>query len=250
MSRSSLLFFVTSFVSVSISFAQYDICGNFTLPLQPTKKNVLIIGDSISMSIPYTPGGYGLNVQQLLDPKGINVEHGGGFFSGGQASNTAKGLNCTNTSFYGNYLNFTGGTQFDVITFNYGLHDLVNCNDTSECSEHVDPAVYSQNILTIYNRLVPFAKNVIFVTTTPVPNVTTSLGRTYDAAIVYNHEALKALQGTKAVICDLWTNVIKYCGAYYTSCDLQIPENVHFLPKGQAFLGNLVANSILSVINT
>jgi hypothetical protein len=42
--------------------------------------------------------------------------------------------------------------------------------------------------------------------------------------------------------------VIKHCGAYYTSCDLQLPANVHFTPAGQAFLGNAVSNSILAAL--
>lgn len=233
---------------VSSSYGQF--CGNLTLPLSSTQKNVLVLGDSISMAVPYTPGGYGVNLIELLTPHNVFTQHAGGWFSGAQCSNTVKGLECTNTSFYSNYLNFTGGKQFDVITFNYGLHDLVNCTDNPECSEHVDIDVYGQNILTIYNRLAQFARNVIWVSTTPVPNVTTSLGRSYELSVLYNAEALSVLKNTKAYVCDLWTGVIKYCGAYYTSCDLQIPQNVHFLPKGQAFLGNLVANSILQVINT
>ena len=38
-------------------------CGDSTDPLEPGTKNVLIIGDSISMAVPYTPGGYGKNVE-------------------------------------------------------------------------------------------------------------------------------------------------------------------------------------------
>jgi hypothetical protein len=38
-------------------------CGNATIPPSPGALNVLIIGDSISMAMPYTDGGYGRNVQ-------------------------------------------------------------------------------------------------------------------------------------------------------------------------------------------
>ena len=113
-----------SILLVSLTSAMSN-CGNATLPPRSgAKANVLIIGDSISMDVPYTPGGYGLNVQHILGAKGINVEHAGGWFSGGQCSNTVKGLSCTTPNFTNNYLNFTG--TYDVIHFNYGLHDLVS----------------------------------------------------------------------------------------------------------------------------
>lgn len=162
-----------------------------------------------------------------------------------QCSNTVKGLNCTDATTPGNYLDFNG--IFDVIHFNYGLHDLENCNST-ECSEHVDPVVYGQNLVTIYRRLAAKANTVIFATTTPVPNVTTSYGRTYELAVEYNTVALKALQGavgSKLIVDDLWTTVINVCGTYYTNCTLQIPANVHFEPAGQQVLGQQVANTVL-----
>jgi hypothetical protein len=40
-----------------------SLCGNETIPPVAGRKNVLLIGDSISMAVPYTPGGYGKNVQ-------------------------------------------------------------------------------------------------------------------------------------------------------------------------------------------
>jgi hypothetical protein len=226
-------------------------CGNATLSLSSTQPNVLIIGDSISMAVPYTPGGYGVPVQQILGGKGVFAQHGGGWFSGGQASNTPKGLNCTDASNPDGYLPSSFQGTFDVISFNYGLHDLVNCSDNPECSEHVDIPTYAQNVATIYARLAARAKTVIFQTTTPVPNVTTSLGRSYQSAIDYNLAAiqsLKAASGGAIVISDLWSAVIKFCGVGYTSCSLQLPANVHFAPAGQTFLGNAVANGILQIL--
>lgn len=103
--------------------AVHATCGNATLPLDPTRKNVLIIGDSISMTPPYTPGGYGHALEQLLTAQGIAVQHAGGDYSGGQAGDTRNGLICTDPTGPG-YLNFSG--TFDLIHFNYGLHDLAN----------------------------------------------------------------------------------------------------------------------------
>ena len=126
------------------------ICGNYPEPWSSTQPNVLIVGDSISMAVPSTydccmccdafkcassvtlytvkltkvhysrqynsPGGYGANVKSLLQAKNITVQHNGGWGKGGQASNTVKGLECTNASTPGYWLNFTG--QIDIIHFN------------------------------------------------------------------------------------------------------------------------------------
>ena len=83
------------------------LCGNATLPLSSTQKNVLLIGDSISMTPPYTPGGYGGALEALLAAKNIAVQHAGGNFGGGQAGDTRLGLKCTNLTGAG-YLDFSG----------------------------------------------------------------------------------------------------------------------------------------------
>ncbi len=95
-------------------------CGNATKALSADAKNVLLIGDSISMSPPYTPGGYGHALELLLTAKGVAVQHAGGDFGGGQGGDTREGLVCTNSSNSAGYLNFAG--RFDLIHFNYGLH--------------------------------------------------------------------------------------------------------------------------------
>ncbi len=99
-------------------------CGDYPATLATDRPNVLLIGDSISMPVPYTPGGYGDNARQLLTNLGMRVWHNGGWGSGGQASNTVKGLHCTNASTPGNWLNVSG--TYDVIHFNFGLHECVS----------------------------------------------------------------------------------------------------------------------------
>jgi len=102
MLRSSLV------AALACGAAAVSTCGNATLP--PSSKataNVLVIGDSISMAVPYTPGGYGVPLQALLRAKGIATQHVGGWYAGGQASNTPKGLLCTEPTTENNYLNFT-----------------------------------------------------------------------------------------------------------------------------------------------
>ena len=63
---------------------------------------------------PYTPGGYGHALEQLLEAKGFAVQHAGGDYSGGQCGDTRLGLTCSNLTGPG-YLNFAG--TFDLIHF-------------------------------------------------------------------------------------------------------------------------------------
>ena len=230
-------------------------CGNATLPLKSDRKNVLIVGDSISMVDPYTPGGYGGILRGLLEENGVDAQHAGGWFSGAQDSNTVKGLLCTSPAQPNNYLNISGNTKFDVCHLNWGLHDLVAAcppGGTGECEEHVDIPDYGKNLVTLYGRFKKACNSVIWVSTTPNPNITTSMNRTYDLVVDYNKEAKSALSSSIApevlLIDDLWADMISYCGAYYTSCDLQLPKNVHLTPKGQNFTAYRAFASIMSVL--
>jgi len=224
-------------------------CGDYPAPLSSTQPNVLFIGDSISMSVPYTPGGYGVNVREGLAARNINSWHSGGLESGGQASNTLKGLWCTNPAAPGNWLNFTG--TYDVIHFNFGLHDLVDAGP-DEGVEHVELEQYAANVVEIYNRLAARARKVMFATTTPCPNVTTYMGRTNSKVVAYNSAALSALFATVPHVLftdDLYSEVVGYCGKDYLDCDLQKPENVHFETKGQQFLGDKVIKSVVAALS-
>ena len=52
------------------------------------------------------------------------------------------------------------------------------------------------------------SKALIWASTTPVPNVTTSVGRTYELAVAYNKQALASLSavaGASLVVDDLWS---------------------------------------------
>ena len=51
-------------------------------------------------------------------------------------------------------------------------------------------------------------RGVIWASTTPVPNVTTSVGRTYELAVAYSKQALASLTaavGPKLLVDDLWS---------------------------------------------
>jgi hypothetical protein len=222
-------------------------CGDYTQPLSTTMPNVLLIGDSISMPIGPSPGGYGQYAKDMLANHSIVAQHNGGWGKGGQASNTVKGLLCTNSSTQGNWLNFTG--KFDLIHFNFGLHDLVDAGP-GEGKEHVELPQYGLNLEEIYRRLATKSHKVMFTTTTPCPNVTTSMGRTNEKVLAYNHQALLSLRkvAPELLVDDLYSAVDSFCGEGYTTCSLQKPKNVHFTPEGCSFMGKEVTDSIIKAL--
>lgn len=228
-------------------------CGDFPLALMATRPNVLLIGDSISMAVPFTPGGYGANTKAALEAKNISVWHQGGWQKGGQASNTVKGLKCTEASTAGEWLNVTG--TYDVIHFNFGLHDLVDAGP-GEGAQHVEVEQYGKNIAELYSRFAARAKKVIFATTTPCPNVTTSMGRSDAKVVAYNAAAVAAVRtvaaslGAELLVDDLYSAVDGYCGKDYKTCDLQKPANVHFESKGCQFMADKVVDSIVKALDS
>jgi len=64
-------------------------CGDAPQPLSTTLKNVLLVGDSISMPML----GYGNDTRDMMDGLAA-VQHNGGWGTGGQAGPTTKALEC------------------------------------------------------------------------------------------------------------------------------------------------------------
>jgi hypothetical protein len=199
------------------------------------------------MTPPYTPGGYGHALETLLAAAGVASQHAGGEYGGGQCGDTREGLVCTNTTGGISYLTVEG--VFDLCHFNYGLHDLANY---SAALPRLPLPQYAQNLLTIYKRLQTKCKLVMWTSTTPVPDVPTSYGRTYELPIQYNAEALKVLTSAapagKLLINDLWSHMIKFCGDHYKSCLLQLPANVHLTEAGINFTAHSAAEDILAAL--
>ena len=227
---------------------QTPTCGNLTKPLSAGKKNILLIGDSISMTPPYTPGGYGHALEELLTARGYAVQHAGGDFGGGQGGDSEMGVLCTNESYAGGY--FAGlpdGAQFDLIHFNYGLHDLANY---SPALPPTPLPKYGENLATIFKVLARHSKLQMWTSTTPCPNVTTSYDRSYDKVVAYNARAVEALQPLAKtwLIDDLFKAFIGFCGDHYKSCSLQLPANVHLTPAGIAFAAAHAADSIVAAL--
>lgn len=199
------------------------------------------------MTPPYTPGGYGGALERLLSAKGIVVQHAGGDFSGGQCGDTRLGLACTNLTGPG-YLNFEG--MFDLIHFNYGLHDLANY---SAALPPLPLPVYGANLQEIYTRFAKKGKKVMWTSTTPAPNVPQAFGRSYGRVVEYNAQALASLEAVSGgpgtlLQNDLWGAMVKHCGALYEKCDLQLPANVHLTPLGINFTATSASEAILAAL--
>ena len=181
---------------------------------QPGLPRVLIIGDSISM-------GYTDPVRQLLAGK-ANVHRIGE--NGGPTSNGVARIDRLPPG------------HWDVVTFNYGLHDLKLDAGTHQ----VEIPWYQANLKVILDALHKTGAKLIWVTTTPVPTGKLNPKRERSDVPLYNQAALKVLQGHVDAICDLYAAVLP------REPELQLKENVHFTPAGYQFLAEQVAAAIRS----
>lgn len=173
---------------------------------------VLIIGDSISM-------GYTMPVRKLLDGK-ANVHRIP--MNGGPTSTGTKNL-----------AKWLGEGKWDVITFNWGLHDLRR--DAADKHQIVIED-YEKNLTDLVAQLKATGATLLWVSTTPVPEGDLKPPRSNDDVIKYNKVAAKIMAANEVQIVDL------YAFALPQLKDLQIPVNVHFTPKGSdALAGQVVA---------
>ncbi|WP_019026068.1 SGNH/GDSL hydrolase family protein [Colwellia piezophila] len=200
---------------------------------QANLPNVLIIGDSISI-------GYTLGVRELLKGK-ANVyrpikQQGKLPDNGGD---TRKGLRSIE-----NWLKTQGVKQWQVIHFNWGLHDLkritkgmgVKSNDANQPAK-LSIKQYAKNLEELVKRLQLTGAKLIFATTTPYPTGVTP-SRIPNDAVLYNQAALAVMARHQVQVNDLY-NKIKP-----NLTTLQQPVNVHFNKQGSQFLAEKVSEVI------
>lgn len=177
---------------------------------------VLIIGDSISIG--YTPF-----VNDALKER-AQVVH-----NEGNAAHTRHGLL--------NLEKWLGSEKWDVIHFNFGLHDL-KIMDTG--SHQVPVEEYESNLRQIVGRLRKTGAKLIWATTTPVPAGNVSpLRRPADVAL-YNAAAARVMQAEKIPVNDL------HAAAAANAAQWQRPVNVHYHSVGSQGLARLVVQAITS----
>lgn len=181
---------------------------------QPGLPRVLIIGDSISI-------GYTLPVRKLLEGK-ANLHR--------IPENAAHSRNGA-----GKLAQWLGDGKWDVIHFNFGLHDLRRMQGGER---QVSLEDYERNLTTMAAALKKTKAKLIYATTTPVPEGKLNPPRVPADVPLYNEAALRVMRKHKIAIDDLYGFAMPKLG------QIQRPENVHFTDAGSDALATQVAQSI------
>lgn len=180
----------------------------------PGLPRVLLIGDSISI-------GYTLPARALLKGK-ANVHripvNGGA---------TPRGVEQIDS--------WLGKGKWDVVHFNWGLHDLKYMADGRK---QVEPDIYARNIERLVKRLQTTGTKLIWASTTPVPNAPVTPPRKNAEVEQYNAAAARIMLRHGVPVNDL------YAFALPRLADIQREANVHFLPEGSRLLAEQVAAAI------
>jgi hypothetical protein len=156
------------------------------VPDVPGLPRVLLIGDSISI-------GYTLPVRAKLAGR-ANVHR-----PPENCGDTARGLKSLDR--------WLGTDRWDVIHFNFGLHDLKYLDAHGKYvppengKQVAPPAVYEANLRQLVARLQKTGAHLIFATTTPVPEGT--LGRVAHDEIAYNEVARRVMKDMGVAVDDL-----------------------------------------------
>lgn len=189
----------------------------------PKLPRVLLIGDSISI-------GYTDPTRELLKGK-VNVhripENG---------RHTDWGLVNMNK--------WLRGEHWDVIHFNWGLHDLKYWKNgkldlTGEQLNSLED--YERKLEALVKRLKLTKAKLIWASTTPVPEG--SKGRIHGDSKKYNQVAEKVMQRNGIQINDLFNFVLPHLEKYQRS------KNVHFNLEGSRFLAEKVVKEIIGQFN-
>jgi lysophospholipase L1-like esterase len=179
---------------------------------------VLLIGDSISI-------GYTLPARELLKGK-VNVHRIP--VNGGPTSNGLKHVK-----------EWLGTEKWDVIHFNWGLHDLKYMDD----GKHQVPIEgYETNLKQLVETLKQTGAKLIWASTTPVPPSDVKPKRNNDDVVAYNAAAQKIMKSNGVAIDDLYAVAASKLGA------IQRPNNVHFTDDGSRVLAEQVAKAILGAL--
>lgn len=181
---------------------------------EPGLPRVLLIGDSISM-------GYTLPVRELLKGK-ANVHRIPA--NGGPTVNGLKNLKT-----------WLGTGKWDVIHFNFGIHDA---KFMEPGRQQVPPADYERNLRELVKQLQATNAKLIWATITPIPDGELNPVRTFDKVPTYNAIARKVMEETGVGINDLNAAITPHLAK------LQNPKDVHFNKDGSEFLGKQVAAKI------
>ncbi|MFT5124970.1 MAG: hypothetical protein ACI9TH_003583 [Kiritimatiellia bacterium] len=187
----------------------------------PALPRVLLIGDSISI-------GYTLGVRELLK---------------GKANIHRPPTNCGPTILGVAQIDaWLGDGKWDVIHFNWGLHDLKfmgpngeNLADPNVGHQQVPPEAYEKNLDQLVQRLKKTGATLIWRNTTPVPSG--SKGRVVGDSAKYNEIAAKVMKKHGVPTHDMYSYVMAHP-------EIQLKANVHFSKEGSQQLAETVVKEI------
>ena len=190
----------------------------------PKLPRVLLIGDSISI-------GYTVDVRKML---------------AGVANVHRPLTNCgPTTNGLRNIDKWLGDGKWDVIHFNWGLHDLkyvaknsdkLVAIDSPGARQQVPPDNYEKNLTKLVERLKKTGAKLIWRNTTPVPEG--AAGRIVGDAAKYNEIAARVMKKHDVAIHDL------YAFAKKNEAKIQLKANVHYSPAGSKRLAEEVVREI------
>ena len=196
----------------------------------PNLPRVLIIGDSISI-------GYTLPVREML--KGVANVH-------------RPPVNCASTKHGINGIeDWVGNKKWDVIHFNWGLHDLKYMGPNGEnladpqlnsSSQQVPIDEYVKNLQRLVLYLKKTKAELIWRNTTPVP--IGAKGRVVGDSKKYNDAAQEIMSHYSIETNDLY----QFAKANWDKVGRK--ADVHFTPEGSKELAKLVAKSIRKKLQT
>jgi acyl-CoA thioesterase-1 len=208
---------------------------DFGFTPDPALPNVLLLGDSISI-------GYTMPVRQMLKGKANVYRPVTAAGAAENCSDTSKGL-----SELERWL--AVAPKWDVIHFNWGLHDLKHMKDGKPSSDPGDPPLrsvedYRANLEKIVARLKQTRARLIFATTTPVVAGTSNPFRNPEAPSIYNTAAVEVMKANGVTVDDLFALTKPRLA------EVQLPRNVHFTAQGYELLARRVADAVRSELAT
>lgn len=178
------------------------------------RPRVLLIGDSISI-------GYTEPTQEMLadraDVRRIPMNGGP----------TIRGLE--------HMEQWLGDEDWDIIHFNFGLHDLTFMEDGNR---QVPLDEYEGNLREIVQRLQETGACLIWASTTPVPEGDVQPPRTDEDVVAYNAAAREIMEERDIRINDLYSHALPILH------EIQQPVNVHFTEEGSRVLAEWVVEAI------
>jgi acyl-CoA thioesterase-1 len=196
---------------------------------------VLLIGDSIAggyagvvvaelkgvAEVVKNPGNAGPTAMALAKPRAAAAENDPARNRAGEVPDPTRYE--TNLDYY------LAHGPFDVIHFNWGLHDLKRGG--------IPLPQYLGNLERLVTKLQATGAKLIFATTTPVPPVNNE-GRVPGKVVEFNAAAVKLMKEKGVLVDDLHGAVLPRLA------EVQLRDNVHFGREGYALLGKQAAAAI------